>query len=166
MAVKTCEKCGRLPRSTVVAVNKHEIYKNTSKSDRKARVAAQTNDRSKQVLLPQNFLCVAIIFRVRIKLTKFPVFSLSGKVNIRIPCFPCALNNSSTHCSLKSLNLHEGDQWPMQDFQLGGIDPLGARRPLMWVLFGENVCENERIGSCKGRARQGGGVLQHGITCH
>ena len=27
----------------------------------------------------------------KIKLTKFPVFSLPGKVNIQIPCFPCAV---------------------------------------------------------------------------
>ena len=36
--------------------------------------------------------CVAKIFPVyKIKLTKFPVFSLSEKVNIQIPCFPCAV---------------------------------------------------------------------------
>ena len=32
-----------------------------------------------------NFACV------KIKFTKFPVFSLFGKVNIQIPCFPCAM---------------------------------------------------------------------------
>ena len=35
----------------------------------------------------------------------------------------------------------------------GGVHPLGGHGPLMWALFGENVCENERIGS-----RCGGGV--------
>ena len=30
---------------------------------------------------------------------------------------------------------------------MGGVHPLGGRGPLTWVLFGENVCENERIGS-------------------
>ena len=29
----------------------------------------------------------------------------------------------------------------------------GGRAPLMWVLFGENVCENERIGSYGGGVR-------------
>ena len=35
----------------------------------------------------------------------------------------------------------------------GSVDPLGGRGPLTWVLFGKNVCENERIWS-----RKGGGV--------
>ena len=39
----------------------------------------------------------------------------------------------------------------------GGAEPLGGRQPPTWVLFGKNVCENERIGSCWG----GGG----GGTC-
>ena len=29
----------------------------------------------------------------------------------------------------------------------GWVDPLGGRRPPTRVLFGENVCENERIRS-------------------
>ena len=29
----------------------------------------------------------------------------------------------------------------------GGGGPLWGRQPPMWVLYGENVCENERIGS-------------------
>ena len=33
------------------------------------------------------------------------------------------------------------------------MDPFwGGCGPLMWVLFSENVCENERIGSCRGHA--------------
>ena len=28
--------------------------------------------------------------------------------------------------------------------------PVGGRGPPMWALFGENVCENERIGSHRG----------------
>ena len=32
----------------------------------------------------------------------------------------------------------------------GGMDPLGGRGPPMWVLFGKNVCENERIWSRRG----------------
>ena len=42
-------------------------------------------------------------------------------------------------------------------FPIGSVDPLGGRVDLLWgcgppmqVLFGENVCENERIGSCRG----------------
>ena len=30
------------------------------------------------------------------------------------------------------------------------MDPLGGLGPLMWALFVENVCENERIGSRRG----------------
>ena len=30
----------------------------------------------------------------------------------------------------------------------------GGRRPPTWVLFGENICENERIGSCWGGRRR------------
>ena len=44
-------------------------------------------------------------------------------------------------------------------FPVGGVDPLGGhvdslggRGPPMWALFGENVCENEGIGSHGGRA--------------
>ena len=32
----------------------------------------------------------------------------------------------------------------------GAVHPLGGHRPPMRVLFGENVCENERIGSHRG----------------
>ena len=32
-------------------------------------------------------------------------------------------------------------------FPVGGMDLLGGRvDPLMWALFGKNVCENKRIG--------------------
>ena len=38
----------------------------------------------------------------------------------------------------------------------GGVDPLGGRGPATQVLFGKNVCKNERIGSrrrpCTGHA--------------
>ena len=32
----------------------------------------------------------------------------------------------------------------------GGHGPIRGHGPPMWVLFGENVCKNERIGSCRG----------------
>ena len=32
-------------------------------------------------------------------------------------------------------------------FPVGGAEPLGRPQPPMWVLFGKNICENERIGS-------------------
>ena len=36
-------------------------------------------------------------------------------------------------------------------FSIGGCAPVrGGRGPPMWALFGENVCENERIGSHRG----------------
>ena len=38
-------------------------------------------------------------------------------------------------------------------FPTGGVGPLGVRRPPTQVLFGENVCENERIGSRRGVRR-------------
>ena len=39
-------------------------------------------------------------------------------------------------------------------FPIGGCGPtLGGHGPPTWALFGENVCENERIGS-----RGGGGT--------
>ena len=37
----------------------------------------------------------------------------------------------------------------------GGGQPIGGHRPPMHMLFGKNVCENERIGSCWG-AHAGG----------
>ena len=36
----------------------------------------------------------------------------------------------------------------------GGVDPLGGRGPPTWVLFGKNVCENEKIGSHRGACAQ------------
>ena len=53
--------------------------------------------------------------------------------------------------SLRELYLSELDmlQWRMQDFLLGGgANPTRGHQCLIRVLFGENVCENERIGSC------------------
>ena len=41
-------------------------------------------------------------------------------------------------------------QWQIQDFPRGGVHPLGGRGPPTRVLFGENVCKNERIGSHRG----------------
>ena len=38
-------------------------------------------------------------------------------------------------------------------FPVGAVDPLGGPGPPMRALFGENVCENERIGSHRGCAR-------------
>ena len=36
-------------------------------------------------------------------------------------------------------------------FCRGGVDPFGGGVwPPTWALFSENVCENERIGSCRG----------------
>ena len=32
----------------------------------------------------------------------------------------------------------------------GGVDPLGGHGPPMWVLFGKNVCKNQRIWSHRG----------------
>ena len=32
----------------------------------------------------------------------------------------------------------------------GGHAPIGGHGPPTWALFGENVCENERIGSHRG----------------
>ena len=35
-------------------------------------------------------------------------------------------------------------------FPVGGCAPIRGHGPPMWVLFSENVCENERIGSHRG----------------
>ena len=46
-------------------------------------------------------------------------------------------------------------------FPVGGVcRVIGGCQPLMWVLFGKNVCENERIGSCWEGARAGGAPPQ------
>ena len=37
----------------------------------------------------------------------------------------------------------------------GGVHPLGGHGPPTWALFGENVCENETIGSHRGGACAG-----------
>ena len=41
-------------------------------------------------------------------------------------------------------------QWQIQDFPWGGRAPIRGHGPLMWALFGESVCKNERIGSHRG----------------
>ena len=41
-------------------------------------------------------------------------------------------------------------QWRIQDFPLGGRRPVRGHQPPTHTLFGENVCENERNGSCWG----------------
>ena len=48
-------------------------------------------------------------------------------------------------------------QWRIQDFPSGGRRAVGGCRPLMWALFGKNVCKNERIGSCWWWCWWGGG---------
>ena len=53
-------------------------------------------------------------------------------------------------------------QWQIQDFLLGGGGGAPShwrgRRPLMQVLFGKKVCENERIGSRWGAGACAGGA--------
>ena len=44
-------------------------------------------------------------------------------------------------------------------FRLGDAEPLGGCQPPMQMPFGENTCENERIGSCWRGARAGGTPL-------
>ena len=38
-------------------------------------------------------------------------------------------------------------------FPIGGVDLLGGCGPLMWALFAENVCKNEKMGSMGGGGR-------------
>ena len=45
-------------------------------------------------------------------------------------------------------------QWWIQDSRRGDVDPLGGHGPLMQVLFGKNLCKNERIGSLRGDVRR------------
>ena len=49
-----------------------------------------------------------------------------------------------------SINPWSTKQWRIQDFPLGGHRAIGGHQPLMHALFGKNVCENKRIGSCWG----------------
>ena len=35
-------------------------------------------------------------------------------------------------------------------FRRGSVDPFGGFWPPTWALFSDNVCKNERIGSCRG----------------
>ena len=53
--------------------------------------------------------------------------------------------------------------YPVADpgFPVGGggsAEPLGGCQPLTWALFGKNVCENKRIGSCWGGEACAGGA--------
>ena len=49
MAIKTCEKHGHGPRSTVVAINIHEIQENTLKIGHIPRVTFQSNDHKARI---------------------------------------------------------------------------------------------------------------------
>ena len=52
-------------------------------------------------------------------------------------------------------------QIPVADpgFPVGGVPShWGGCQPPMWVLFGKNICENERIGSCWGGGAHAGGT--------
>ena len=40
-------------------------------------------------------------------------------------------------------------------FPVGGCRPIGGHGPLMWALFGRNVCKNERIGSANANQYHG-----------
>ena len=51
---------------------------------------------------------------------------------------------------IKKRYISNAIQWQIQDFPWGGVHPLGGHGPPTWALFGENVCENERIGSHRG----------------
>ena len=44
-----------------------------------------------------------------------------------------------------------GEQWRIYDFPFGGHQPHGGQHQ-MRALFGENVCENEKIGRLGGAA--------------
>ena len=49
----------------------------------------------------------------------------------------------------------------------GGRGPIrGGRGPPMWALFGENVCENERIGSHRGGRAPGTPPLDPPMLFH
>ena len=63
---------------------------------------------------------------------------------------------------LHSVPNHTIMQWWIQDFSLGA----GGRRPPTWALFGKNVCENERIGSHRGRAPGTSPRSANTIMCH
>ena len=68
-----------------------------------------------------------------------------------ISIFPTVL--SLIGCTVVFVPHHILYQWLIQDFPWGGgggVHPLGGRGPPMWALFGENICENERIGSHRG----------------
>ena len=60
---------------------------------------------------------------------------------------------------LVSLTINYGIQMllsagPDPGFSVGGRGPiLGGFWPPTWALFSENVCENERIGPCRGGVR-------------
>ena len=42
-------------------------------------------------------------------------------------------------------------------FPVGGHQAIGGHQPPMWVPFGKNICENERIGSCFGEGAHAAG---------
>ena len=58
-------------------------------------------------------------------------------------------SNRCTISVMRTKNCTHIHQWRIQDFPWGGG---GGRRLPTQVLFGENVCENERIGSRCGGA--------------
>ena len=54
------------------------------------------------------------------------------------------------HCYLKQISVHNGHSGGSRISCSGGHGPVRRHGPPMQVLFSENVCENERIGSRRG----------------
>ena len=53
--------------------------------------------------------------------------------------------------------------WRIQDFPLGGCRAVGGCQPPTSVLFGKNICENERIGPLFGGGGAGALIPHHSI---
>ena len=60
------------------------------------------------------------------------------------------------HCKYVTFSVEQDtySDRPVADpgFPIGGVDPLGGRGHPTQVIFGKNVCKNERIGSRRGCA--------------
>ena len=105
-----------------------------------------------------NFLGFLICFIMPLRLQKLTI--LSHK-KLSLNCLPCMTLYVQRFLISRRISTVADPGFTIGE---GGADLLGGCQPLMCTLFGKNICENERNGSCWGGG--GGTCQQHSPWIH